>query len=124
MKNELLVEFDLDRKSPKLDSFARKILNDSNFLFEPYEDKYIGDNLVTIQTNKEMWNIDYFLEQITLLNVNFSKERLEHCLELREHIDGLKFKKSNKMVYVVTTAIVVTGLIVAKYYLMNTNLQK
>lgn len=122
MKNELIVQFEIDRLSSKLDKYARKILNDSNFQFETYEDKYIGDKFITIQTNKEMWNNDYFLEQITLLNANFSKERLIHCLELREHIDGIKFRRSNKRIYAMIT-LALTIVIVAGYYISQ-NLSK
>jgi hypothetical protein len=113
MKNELISEFEWDRKSSKLDKYAKEILEDKSFLFDVYEDKYIGSKLITIEENKRIWNEEYFLEQITLLNSNFSRERLLHCLELREYIDGIK-NKSTKKIYILlgaTVILIVLGII-------------
>jgi hypothetical protein len=123
LKNELISEFKWKRKSAKLDKYARKILNDKNFDFDTYQDECIGDKLVTLQTNKEMWTNEYFLEQITLLYVNFSKERLLHCLELREYIDGVKFQKTNKKLYFLIGSVIL--LVIASgvlyMYVKNSN---
>lgn len=115
MKNELISEFEWDRKSSKLDKYAREILEDKNFLFDVYEDKYIGSKLVTIEENKKFWDESYFLEQITLLNANFSRDRLIHCLELREYIDGIKYKV-NKKIYILIGAIIILILLGIIFY--------
>lgn len=101
MKNTLITEFELDRTSSQLNQMADKILSDGSFVFDNYEDKYIGDKLVTIIIDKSLWNNDYYLDQITLLNANFSKERLLHCLELREHIYGISYSDSKKKYYLI-----------------------
>jgi hypothetical protein len=123
MKNELISEFEWMRKSSKLDKYAREILNDESFYFEPYEDKYIRDELITLQVKKEMWTEEYFQKQITLLTTNFSKERLLHCLELREYIDGVKFQKTNKKLYFLIGSVIL--LVIASgvlyMYVKNSN---
>jgi hypothetical protein len=123
MKNELISEFEWMRKSSKLDKYAREILNDESFYFEPYEDKNIGDELITLQVKKEMWTEEYFQKQITLLTTNFSKERLLHCLELREYIDGVKFQKTNKKLYFLIGSVIL--LVIASgvlyMYVKNSN---
>jgi hypothetical protein len=123
MKNELISQFEWMRKSSKLDKYAREILNDESFYFEPYEDKNIGDELITLQVKKEMWTEEYFGKQITLLTTNFSKERLLHCLELREYIDGVKFQKTNKKLYFLIGSVIL--LVIASgvlyMYVKNSN---
>jgi hypothetical protein len=123
MKNELISQFEWIRKSSTLDKCAREILNDESFYFEPYEDKYIRDKLITLQVKKEMWTEEYFGKQITLLTTNFSKERLLHCLELREYIDGVKFQKTNKKLYFLIGSVIL--LVIASgvlyMYVKNSN---
>lgn len=114
MKNKLITEFEWDRKSTKIDIYANKLLKDSNFVFDRYKDEYIGEKLVKISKDKTEWKDDYFIEHISLLNSNFSKERLLHCLELREHIDGIKFnqKTSSKIKLAFIAALILVVIII------------
>lgn len=102
--HEIITLFELDRKNPKLDDLAAKILSDRSFDFDIHEDK-------VIEQNKSKWNNEYYKDHIALLNTNFSKERLKHCLELREYFGEKPFKKKTFLMIFITISFIVLCII-------------
>lgn len=49
-------------------------------------DLYLPDDDLPIQKDNDMWSLDYFYKQIGLVKMTFSKERLEHILEVRKYL--------------------------------------
>ncbi len=117
---EIITKLTYDVKNKKIDEYAKTILNDPIFEYDVYLEKKLNDKFVVIQKDKSKWNEKYFLDHLSLLRNNFSKERLEHVLELREYL----YRKSN----ILTNRVVWIGagilLITLPFFLKtNTNMQ-
>ena len=113
-KIKLISKLNFDIKSDDIDKFAKDILDTNDFIFDEYEDKLLRDYIVIINNNKLKWNDEYFKDHLSLLDNNFSKERLEHILEIRNY---LYIKKSNsKKKFFIILIIILIGII---YFKMN-----
>lgn len=108
--HEIITLFEIDRKNPKLDELAAKILSDSNFDFDIHEDKVIDQN-------KSKWNNEYYKDHIALLNTNFSKERLKHCLELRDYFGEKPLKKKTFLMIFITISFIILCLVL--FFILN-----
>lgn len=116
-KIKLISKLNHDIESMDIDKFAKDILNNSNFEYDEYENKSLRDYIVTIKQDKSEWNDEYFKDHLALLDNNFSKERLEHILELRDHLYIDKTNSKKKIFLLSMIGIIIVISIV--YLLLN-----
>ncbi|MEA2018446.1 MAG: hypothetical protein U9N59_08355, partial [Campylobacterota bacterium] len=116
-KIKLISKLNHDIESSDIDKFAKDILNNRNFEYDEYENKSLRDYTVTIKQDKSEWNDEYFKDHLALLDNNFSKERLEHILELRDHLYIDKTNSKKKIFLLSMIGIIIVISIV--YLLLN-----
>ncbi|MEA3512819.1 MAG: hypothetical protein U9R37_04400, partial [Campylobacterota bacterium] len=116
-KIKLISKLNHDIESMDIDKFAKDILNNSNFEYDEYENKSLRDYIVTIKQDKSEWNDEYFKDHLALLDNNFSKERLEHILELRDYLYINKTNSKKKIFLLSMIGIIIVISIV--YLLLN-----
>jgi len=114
-KIKLISKLNFDIQDTNIDKLAKNILNTSSFEFDEYKDKPLKNYIVIINKDKSLWNDEYFRDHVSLLDNNFSKERLIHILEIRDYL-YIKNTNSKKKIYIVIFLVLLLSII----YMLST----
>jgi hypothetical protein len=88
LKSELYSE--LIFNTSKAEGLTKRILNDDSFEYDEYEDKELNGKKVIVEKDKNKWSKDYYVDQVSLLQNNFSRERLQHILDVKHFLTKKK----------------------------------